>query len=62
MTRYNLAMICQAAGDLGRAVTELEMVVELDRQVGHGDLDSHLAVLDQVRGERQLQGRDTASI
>ena len=56
MTRYNVAMIHRAQGELGRAVAELEQVVELDRQVGHPDLQSDTEMLDRVRQE--LAGSD----
>ncbi|MEV6851459.1 tetratricopeptide repeat protein [Actinoplanes sp. NPDC051411] len=51
-TRFNLAMVCRRQGDLDRAVAELEQVVELDRQVGHPDLESDMAMLEQIRQER----------
>jgi hypothetical protein len=51
VTRYNVAMIYRAQGQLGRAVAELEQVVELDRQVGHPDLHSDTAMLHHVRQE-----------
>jgi hypothetical protein len=34
----------------------LEQVVELDRQVGHPDLESDTAALNQVRSEREQEG------
>jgi tetratricopeptide (TPR) repeat protein len=52
VTRYNLAMIHRGWGELDRAVTELEQVVELDRQVGHPDLASDTAMLERVRQEQ----------
>ena len=51
MTRYNVAMIYRTRGELGRAVAELELVVELDRQVSHPDLQSDIEMLDRVRWE-----------
>ena len=51
MTRYNVAMIHRAQGELGRAVAELEQVVELDRQVSHPDLQSDTEMLHRVRQE-----------
>ncbi|WP_239166569.1 tetratricopeptide repeat protein [Actinoplanes italicus] len=39
VTRYNIAMIHRADGDLDQAIGELEHVVDLDRQVQHPDLD-----------------------
>jgi Tetratricopeptide repeat len=51
VTRYNVAMIHRAQGELGRAVAELEQVVELDRQVGHPDLQSDTEMLHRVRQE-----------
>ena len=56
VTRYNVAMIYRARGELGRAVAELEQVVELDRQVGHPDLQSDTEMLLRVRQE--LAGSD----
>jgi tetratricopeptide (TPR) repeat protein len=56
VTRYNMAMIHRAQGELGRAVAELEQVVELDRQVGHPDLQSDTEMLHRVRQE--LAGPD----
>lgn len=41
----------RAQGKLGRAVTELEQVVELDRQVGHPDLQSNTEMLHRMRQE-----------
>ena len=52
VTRYNVAMIHRAEGELGRAVAELERVVELDRQVGHPDLQSDTEMLRRVRQEQ----------
>ena len=51
MTRYNVAMIYRAQGELGRAVAELEQVVELDRHVGHPGLRSDTEMLNRVRQE-----------
>jgi len=51
VTRYNVAMIHRAQGELGRAVAELEQVVELDRQVGLPDLLSDTEMLHRVRQE-----------
>jgi hypothetical protein len=44
-------MIHRAEGELGRAVTELEQVVELDRQVSHPGLQSVTEMLHRVRQE-----------
>ncbi|WFE22127.1 tetratricopeptide repeat protein [Solwaraspora sp. WMMD937] len=52
VTRYNIAMVHRAEGDLDKAIDELEIVVELDRQVEHPDLASDTAMLEQVRQER----------
>ena len=46
-----MAMIYRAQGELGQAVAELEQVVELDRQVGHPDLQSDTEMLHRVRQE-----------
>jgi hypothetical protein len=51
VTRYNVAMIHRAQGELGRAVAELEQVVELDRQVGHPDLQSDTKMFHRVHQE-----------
>ena len=51
VTRYNVAMIHRAQGELDRSVAELEQVVELDRQVGHPDLQSDTEMLHRVRQE-----------
>src|SRR4051794_32124343 len=51
VTRFNLAMIYRGQGELGRAVAELEQVVELDRQVQHPDLASDILMLERVRQE-----------
>jgi tetratricopeptide (TPR) repeat protein len=56
VTRYNVAMIHRAQGELDRAVAELEQVVELDRQVGRPDLQSDTEMLRRVRQE--LAGSD----
>ena len=45
-------MIHRQLGELDQAVTELELVVELDRQVGHPDLKPDTAMLERVRQER----------
>jgi tetratricopeptide (TPR) repeat protein len=50
-TRYNIAMRLRAAGRLGEAVAELEVVVALDRAVQHPDLDADTAMLQRVRAE-----------
>jgi hypothetical protein len=57
VTRYNVAMIYRGRGELDRAVAELEQVVELDRQVGHPDLASDTAMLEQVRQEQAQADR-----
>jgi tetratricopeptide (TPR) repeat protein len=51
VTRYNLAIIHRAEGEFGRAVAELEQVVELDRQVSNPELQSDIELLEQVRQE-----------
>lgn len=52
VTRYNIAMIHRRREEFDQAVTELERVVELDRQVDHPDLASDTAMLDQVCQEQ----------
>ena len=61
VTRYNMAMLYRAQGELGRAVAELEQVVELDRQVSHPDLQSDTDVYGVRQGWRartRVTGRD----
>ena len=41
----------RAQGELDRAVTELEQVVDLCRQVGHPDLQSNTEMLHRMRQE-----------
>jgi tetratricopeptide (TPR) repeat protein len=55
VTRYNIAMIYRANGQLKQPITELELVVELDRQISHPDLASDSAMLEHVRLERAQQ-------
>ena len=57
VTRFNLAMVYRGQGQLDRAVAELEQVVELDRQIGHPDLESDTATLEQVRQDYVRSGR-----
>ncbi|MFF5234332.1 hypothetical protein [Dactylosporangium sp. NPDC000521] len=45
-------MIHRADGRLDRAIEQLEVVVELDRQIGHPDFAAGTAMLEQVRRER----------
>ncbi|MFD0523464.1 tetratricopeptide repeat protein [Paractinoplanes durhamensis] len=52
ITRFNIAMIHRAFGDLDQAIDELERVVDLDRQVEHPDLASDTAALERLRQER----------
>ncbi len=61
MSRYNLAMIYRAQGDLSQAVAELEQVVELDRQVSHPDLQSDTELLHRVRQEQASPNRAPGS-
>ena len=51
-TRYNVAMIHRARGDLRRAIAELERVVELDRHVSRPELQSDTEMLHSVRQEQ----------
>lgn len=50
-TRYNMAMIYRAEGQLEEAVAQLRRVIELDKQVQHPDLASDTAMLRQVEAE-----------
>ena len=52
VNRFNIAMIHRAKGELDQAIHELELVVDLDRQVDHPDLASDTAALEQLRHER----------
>jgi tetratricopeptide (TPR) repeat protein len=56
VTRYNIALIHRADGNIDEAISELELVVDFDRQVGHPDLASDTAMLEEVRQE-QAQAR-----
>ncbi len=56
VTRYNIAMRLRDLGDLDEAVAQLEIVVDLDRQVGHPDLESDTAMLHQVKAELKSRG------
>jgi hypothetical protein len=49
-------MIHRRRGELDRAISELARVVDLDRQVGHPDLQSDTAVLERLRQERSDPG------
>jgi len=60
VTRYNIARIQRARGNLVEAVAELEQVVELDRQVQHPDLESDTRMLQQIREELRLMNPDAA--
>ena len=53
VTRYNIAMVLRAQGHLDDAVTELQLVVELDAAVQHPDLEADTAMLHQVQAERE---------
>jgi len=53
ITRYNLAMVYEALGDLQRAEVELEIVVALDEAIEHPDLVSDRAALERVRAQRR---------
>jgi tetratricopeptide (TPR) repeat protein len=55
VSRFNIAMIHRKRGDLDEAIRELEQVVELDRQIGHPDLDADTAVLEKVRDEKVVR-------
>ncbi|MFE9915893.1 tetratricopeptide repeat protein, partial [Micromonospora sp. NPDC005553] len=55
-TRFNIAMVHRAGGDLDQAIRELERVVDLDRQVDHPDLEADTAVLEQLRRQRAQDG------
>ena len=59
VTRFNIAMIHRENGDLDQAIGELELVVDLDRQVEHPDLASDTAALKQVRRERAQARTET---
>ncbi|HMS15180.1 MAG TPA: hypothetical protein PKD80_18975, partial [Microthrixaceae bacterium] len=51
VTRYNVAMVLRAEGDLAAAVAELEQTVALDAQVGHPDLEADTAMLNELRSQ-----------
>ncbi|GGN09528.1 tetratricopeptide (TPR) repeat protein [Actinoplanes campanulatus] len=60
--RFNLATIHRAAGDFDGAIGEVEVVVELDRQVSHPDLQADIAVLQQARRERDEDRNVTGAV
>lgn len=51
VTRFNIAAIHRLQGRLGEAIKEMEIVVELDRQIEHPDLLSDSEFLAQLRVE-----------
>jgi hypothetical protein len=55
VTRYNLAMVYRAQGQLAESVAELKRVVELDRLMQHPELESDMAMLAQVEAELAAQ-------
>ncbi len=48
VTRFNIAMIYRAQDKLEEAVHELQLVVAIDRQIGHPDLASDTDALNQT--------------
>ena len=58
-TRYNIATIHRADGNLDRVIGEPELVVDLDHQVSHPNLASDTAELARVRQERTQTGNAT---
>ncbi len=59
VTLYNIAMIHRGEGHFDKAIGELELVVDLDRQVGHPDLASDTAMLEQLgENEQPLRRAD----
>ena len=53
ITCYNMAMVYRSKGDLAMAEQWLMRRVELDEAIGHLDLASDRAMLEQVRQEQQ---------
>ena len=51
ITRYNMAMIYRAQGDLAGAIAQLRQTVALDRLVQHPDLEADSALLAQLEAE-----------
>lgn len=51
VTRFNLAGALRAMGRLAEVVSELEVVVALDRAMGLSHLESDSALLTEVRAE-----------
>ena len=49
VTRYNIAALHAASGDLAEAIAQMEIVVDLDRAIGHPDLAADQQVLDRYR-------------
>ncbi len=56
ITRYNMAVIFRAEGQLAGAVEQLRLVVALDEQTSHPDLESDRTFLAQVEAELAVQG------
>jgi tetratricopeptide (TPR) repeat protein len=51
VTRYNMAFIFRAEGQLEEAIAQLRLVVALDEQTSHPDLESDRAFLAQFEAE-----------
>ena len=52
ITRYNMAMVFEALGDLAQAEEQLRQVVALDEAIGHPDLESDRAQLARIQVRR----------
>jgi hypothetical protein len=61
ITCYNMGMIYKALGDLAEAERLLTRTVELDEAIGHPDLESDRAALQQVRSMIQSGGGGASS-
>ncbi len=55
ITRYNMAMVYQSLDRLAEAEAQLIEVVALDEAIGHPDLDSDRAALEEARAARRAQ-------
>jgi tetratricopeptide (TPR) repeat protein len=53
ITCYNMAMVYRGLGDLAAAEQWLQRTVDLEEAIGHPDLASDRAMLEQVRQERR---------
>jgi hypothetical protein len=59
MASWNLGLVREAEGDLGRAVSLMGLRVEYEREIGHSDAEKHTAYVEALRarlGEPPARG------